>query len=164
MIVSTGIDIVEVERIKEMGEKHGDKFLKRSFTPREIKYCAARKYKYEHFAARFAAKEAVMKTLRAGLGSVGLNEPSRLNITHISNAAAMMQAAHVYKFDNWEEHLRGLARSANIMIGRGESYESEAFSTALRFHFDSEYGLQVYRRPMRLHYSSTKQTAALTLA
>ena len=74
MIVSTGIDIVEVERIKEMGEKHGDKFLKRSFTPREIKYCAARKYKYEHFAARFAAKEAVMKTLRAGLGSVGLKE------------------------------------------------------------------------------------------
>jgi holo-[acyl-carrier protein] synthase len=74
MIASTGVDLVEVARVKDMAEKHGDKFLKRVFTPREITYCSKRKYKYEHFAARFAAKEAVMKTLEVGLGSVGLKE------------------------------------------------------------------------------------------
>jgi len=74
MIVSTGIDIVKVERIKEMAEKHADKFLKRIFTAREIEYCAARKYKYEHYAARFAGKEAAMKALGVGLGSVGMKE------------------------------------------------------------------------------------------
>jgi holo-[acyl-carrier protein] synthase len=74
MIVSTGVDIVEVSRIKEMTEKHADRFLKRIFTAREITYCRARKYKYEHFAARFAAKEAAMKALGVGLGSVALRE------------------------------------------------------------------------------------------
>ena len=74
MILSNGVDIVEVGRIREMAEKHGDKFLERIFTPGEIKYCDARKYKHEHYAARFAAKEAVMKALYSGLGSVGLKE------------------------------------------------------------------------------------------
>ena len=67
MNIETGIDIVEVERIGSLIEKHGAAFLKRIYTTREIDYCRTRRRKYEHFAARFAAKEAVLKVLGTGL-------------------------------------------------------------------------------------------------
>lgn len=64
MQVKTGTDIIEVERIKESIEKLGDKFLNRVFTEKEIKYCEDKKItKYEHYAARFAAKEAIFKAI-----------------------------------------------------------------------------------------------------
>ena len=64
MQVKTGTDIIEVERIKESIEKLGDKFLNRVFTEKEIKYCEEKKItKYEHYAARFAAKEAIFKAI-----------------------------------------------------------------------------------------------------
>ena len=74
MIHSCGVDIVEVKRIKDMAEKHGNKFLRKIFSPAEMTYCDSRKNKYEHYAARFAAKEAVMKTLAAGVDTVGFKE------------------------------------------------------------------------------------------
>lgn len=64
MQVKTGTDIIEVERIKESIEKLEDKFLNRVFTENEIKYCEDKKItKYEHYAARFAAKEAIFKAI-----------------------------------------------------------------------------------------------------
>lgn len=64
MIVKTGTDIIEVERIKDSIEKLGDKFLNRVFTENEIKYCEEKNItKYEHYAARFAAKEAIFKAI-----------------------------------------------------------------------------------------------------
>lgn len=57
----TGIDIIEVERIDRLIEKFGDKFLQRLFTRAEIEYCRSKKNRGQHFAARFAAKEAVVK-------------------------------------------------------------------------------------------------------
>ena len=64
MQVKTGTDIIEVERIKESIEKLGDKFLNRVFTENEIKYCEEKNIsKYEHYAARFAAKEAIFKAI-----------------------------------------------------------------------------------------------------
>ena len=64
MKVKTGTDIIEVERIKDSIEKLGDKFLNRVFTENEIAYCESKKAnKYEHYAARFAAKEAVFKAI-----------------------------------------------------------------------------------------------------
>ena len=64
MIVKTGTDIIEVERIKESIEKLEDKFLNRVFTENEIKYCEEKNItKYEHYAARFAAKEAIFKAI-----------------------------------------------------------------------------------------------------
>jgi len=66
MIVGVGIDITEVSRLREAIERHGDRFLKRVFTPAEIAYCRSRKNSYERFAARFAAKEAAMKALGTG--------------------------------------------------------------------------------------------------
>ena len=60
----TGIDIIEVSRIEEAIGNLGDNFLNRIFTENEIDYCnKSKKMKYQHFAARFAAKEAVFKAL-----------------------------------------------------------------------------------------------------
>ncbi|MCK4300079.1 MAG: holo-ACP synthase, partial [Planctomycetes bacterium] len=64
-VVGIGVDIVEVERVAEVIAQHGDRFLTRVFTPREVAYCRSRKRKNEHFAARWAAKEAAVKALRA---------------------------------------------------------------------------------------------------
>lgn len=66
MIVGIGTDIVEIVRIGKMVERHGDLFLNRVFTPEEIRYCQRRKNSYQHYAGRWAAKEAVMKTFGTG--------------------------------------------------------------------------------------------------
>lgn len=64
MKVTTGVDIIEVQRIKEAISELGDSFLQRIYTEEEIRYCQKSvKMQYQHFAARFAAKEAVFKAL-----------------------------------------------------------------------------------------------------
>jgi len=62
-IFGTGIDIVEVERIAKAIERWGDGFLNHVFTKKEIAYAKNQRYPQEHFAARFAAKEAVFKAI-----------------------------------------------------------------------------------------------------
>ncbi len=66
MIVGTGIDIAEVDRLEAAIARHGQAFLRRVFTPAEIEYCERHKSKFERYAARFAAKEAAMKALGTG--------------------------------------------------------------------------------------------------
>ena len=64
MKITCGTDIIEIYRIKESIEKLGEAFLNRVFTENEIKYCESKKkQKYQHYAARFAAKEAAFKAL-----------------------------------------------------------------------------------------------------
>lgn len=63
MIVGTGIDLIQVVRIKKAVEKWKDRFLSRIYTPQEISYCRERKESCIHLAARFAAKEAVRKAM-----------------------------------------------------------------------------------------------------
>ncbi len=63
MIIGTGIDLVQVARIKKAVERWKDRFLSRIYTPQEISYCRERRKDYIHLAARFAAKEAVRKAL-----------------------------------------------------------------------------------------------------
>src|SRR5262245_27616783 len=65
-IVGIGTDIVECLRIRRMIEEHGELFLTRVFTDREIRYCQRRKHATEHFAGRWAAKEAILKCLGTG--------------------------------------------------------------------------------------------------
>lgn len=65
-ILGIGTDIVEVVRIGQMIERHGEVFLQRVYTEDEIRYCQRRKEYTQHFAGRWAAKEAVMKTLGTG--------------------------------------------------------------------------------------------------
>lgn len=63
MCGETGIDIVLVARIEKLLSKQGDGFMKRWFTATEIEYCLGKAVPSRHFAARFAAKEAVAKVL-----------------------------------------------------------------------------------------------------
>ncbi len=64
MKITTGIDIIEVERIKNAIEELGETFLNRIYTDKEIEYCEkSNTMKYQHFAARFAVKEAVFKAI-----------------------------------------------------------------------------------------------------
>jgi holo-[acyl-carrier protein] synthase len=65
-IVGIGVDIVECVRIARMIEEHGEQFLGRVYTDWEIRYCRARKHATEHFAGRWAAKEAILKCLGTG--------------------------------------------------------------------------------------------------
>ncbi|KUK92890.1 MAG: Holo-[acyl-carrier-protein] synthase [Marinimicrobia bacterium 46_43] len=66
-MIETGIDIVEVSRVQQAITRHGNHFLKKIFHPEEITYCEAKTRKYEHYAARFAAKEACRKALLSHL-------------------------------------------------------------------------------------------------
>src|SRR5215831_6310877 len=66
MIVGTGVDIAEVHRIAAAVKRFGDRFLKRVFTPAEIRYCLGKTNTAERLAARFAAKEAGMKAIGTG--------------------------------------------------------------------------------------------------
>jgi holo-[acyl-carrier protein] synthase len=65
-VVGIGTDIVECLRIAKMIERHAELFLTRVYTPHEIDYCTARKAATQHYAGRFAAKEAVLKALGTG--------------------------------------------------------------------------------------------------
>jgi holo-[acyl-carrier protein] synthase len=69
--IKTGIDIIEISRIQSALDHHGDRFLKRIFTPAEISECHG---KTEAFAVRFAAKEAAVKALGTGIGPVSWME------------------------------------------------------------------------------------------
>ncbi|MBI5573466.1 MAG: holo-ACP synthase [Elusimicrobia bacterium] len=61
-MILTGVDIIEIGRIKKI-ILTSKRFLKKVYTPTEIAYCNSKKNKWQHFAVRFAAKEAVWKAL-----------------------------------------------------------------------------------------------------
>ena len=64
MKIKCGTDIIEIHRIKESIDTLGDKFINKVFTERERQYCESKnKQKFQHYAARFAAKEAVLKAI-----------------------------------------------------------------------------------------------------
>jgi len=69
MILGTGIDIIEVERIRASFEKFGDRFVNRILHPTEIAYCLSHKTAAPFIAARFAAKEAISKAFGTGIGA-----------------------------------------------------------------------------------------------
>lgn len=69
MVLGVGCDLTEVERIRAMHERHGERFLLRVYTQAERDYCATLKNPYASLAARFAAKEAVSKAFGTGIGA-----------------------------------------------------------------------------------------------
>ena len=90
MVFGIGIDIIEIDRIKNSVEKYGEHFLKKVYTQTELDYCLSKGNKYQHLAARFAAKEAVYKALTTGWSKdVGwqdieiYNEPNGLPLVNL---------------------------------------------------------------------------------
>ena len=67
-ILGIGVDLVEVERIQHSLDRFGERFMNRVYTEGEIVYCQSMKFPARHFAARFAAKEAVSKAFGTGIG------------------------------------------------------------------------------------------------
>ena len=94
-LISIGTDIIECVRIAQMIEKHGEVFLQRVFTQKEILYCSSRKAATQHYAGRWAAKEAVLKVLGTGWAKgiqwtdvEVVNEVSGAPVIHITGKAA----------------------------------------------------------------------------
>ena len=69
MILGTGVDIIEVTRIRGSYEKFGERFINRVLRPDEIRYCLSHRDPAPFLAARFAAKEAISKAFGTGIGS-----------------------------------------------------------------------------------------------
>jgi holo-[acyl-carrier protein] synthase len=65
-IIGLGLDATDIDRVSDVIDRYGDRFLRRIFTEREIAYCARRRVPAIHFAGRFASKEAAMKALGTG--------------------------------------------------------------------------------------------------
>lgn len=65
-VIGIGTDIVECLRIAQMIERHGELFINRVYTQYEIRYCQTRKQSTQHYAGRWAAKEAILKALGTG--------------------------------------------------------------------------------------------------
>ena len=65
-VICHGIDLVDCERIEKLRHQHGERFLNRVFTRRELQYCQSHRYQDERLGGRFAVKEAVMKMLGTG--------------------------------------------------------------------------------------------------
>lgn len=100
MVLGTGTDIIEIERIQASLDRYGQRFLERIFTPGEINYCQRKKrHAAESFAARFAAKEAGAKALGTGI-SRGISwkeievrrEPGERPTLHLTGRAAEQAA------------------------------------------------------------------------
>jgi len=67
MIVGLGTDIIEIDRIRDLIDDHGQRILDRLFTQEEQLYCESKIDRYQHYAVRFAGKEAFLKALGTGL-------------------------------------------------------------------------------------------------
>jgi len=100
VIAGTGIDLVDIDRVRRLLERYGDRFRERVFTKVEIAFCAARQHAPQHYAVRVAAKEAVMKALGPGWGEgvkwreiETVNEPSGRPVLVLSGRAAEIAAA-----------------------------------------------------------------------
>jgi holo-[acyl-carrier protein] synthase len=69
LLIGLGADLVDVERIRGVVERQGERFLQRVYTDEERAYCLGMKLPFPHLAARFAAKEAVSKAFTTGIGA-----------------------------------------------------------------------------------------------
>jgi holo-[acyl-carrier protein] synthase len=108
MIVGLGVDLIEIERVKQAHEKHGQRFIERLFTPAEAKYCLKKKDPYPSLAGRFAAKEAVIKAFSRGFGG-------RWKWTHIE-VVRELSGKPTLKFTGILEKLRVRRKISNIHL------------------------------------------------
>lgn len=69
VLIGLGVDLIEVARVRGVLERQGERFIARVFTEEERAYCAGMAHPYRHYAARFAAKEAVAKCFATGIGA-----------------------------------------------------------------------------------------------
>lgn len=124
-ILKSGVDLCSPSRIKRAVVRHGDRFLKRVYTQAEIEYCSARGNPYPSFAARFAAKEAAMKLLGAGITSIGFSEVEVVNldsgkptIIFHGRAKELAMAQGVHNVDLSMSHEKDMAIAMAVALVR----------------------------------------------
>ncbi len=126
-VFGIGMDIVEVSRVADAIAKHGDAFLDKIFTASERAYCDRQKSPEIHYAARFAAKEAVSKALGTGIGKdAGLHdlevvkEESGAPRVHLTGAAKEFAVAHqISDIQISLSHTKAYAAANAIAIAEG---------------------------------------------
>ena len=121
MIIGTGIDIIEVERIKNLLVNYTERAFNKIFTETEQIYCEQYKErKYEHYTARFAVKEAFSKAIGTGFtNSFKLNEVGVVNKENgnpeLVLTGAMLDSYGKYKFHLTIAHIKDYAVASVIM-------------------------------------------------
>lgn len=99
MEIRTGVDIIEVNRIKESIEQIGQVFVDRIFTEKEQEYCEkSNKMKYQHYAARFAAKEAIFKAISKNINNTSNWLWKNIEIYNDENIYSHIQMAVLYNY------------------------------------------------------------------
>jgi len=125
MLIGTGVDLIEVERIAHSIERFGERFLRRVYTDHEIAYCRGRRVSAESFAARFAAKEAGAKALGTGISrgvtwnefQVARNPGGRPILELRGRAALLATELGVRAISLSLTHTSGLAMATVVMEG-----------------------------------------------
>ncbi|MFH0732690.1 MAG: holo-ACP synthase [Candidatus Omnitrophota bacterium] len=126
MIIGTGVDIVEIPRLKKAVIKWKDKFLKRVFTDNEIAYSKEKPHSYQHLAARFAAKEAVLKAFGNGWNKrvewtdveIWNEESGKPVVKVYGNVKKMKDKMGVVDIAVSLSHARTYAVASAILVGR----------------------------------------------
>jgi holo-[acyl-carrier protein] synthase len=125
MLIGTGVDLIEVERIAHSIERFGERFLRRVYTDHEIAYCNRKRISAESFAARFAAKEAGAKALGTGISrgvtwnefQVARNPGGRPVLELRGRAAELAKELGVRAISLSLTHTESLAMATVIMEG-----------------------------------------------
>lgn len=125
-IIGIGTDIVEIDRIKLAVERSGNRFLERVYTSKEIAYCQTRRDRISCLAARFAAKEAVLKAIGSGLAGcrwveveVVRSQGSPPEVLLHGAAAALAARRGIKSFQITLSHSREFAVAFAVATGRG---------------------------------------------
>lgn len=125
MFISCGTDIIETKRMKDAIKRWHASFLKRIFTQKEINYSMKRKFYFEHLAARFAAKEAVLKAFGEGFTSANLKEVEivndkngRPNVALKGHMARLKRKKKVNAISVSMSHTRNYAQAMAILVGK----------------------------------------------
>lgn len=121
MNLRTGVDLIEISRIREVIARHGKHYLERIYTPAELEQCGKRP---ESLAGRFAAKEAVAKALGCGIGDIGWKEIEVLgdeqNAPVLTLHGAAEQLAKEVGVTTWSvsiSHSQSHSIASVVMIG-----------------------------------------------
>ena len=124
MILSSGIDLIEIERIQKAINRHGERFLKRIYTEAEIQQSRGNA---PELAARFAAKEAASKALGTGIGPVSWREMEIINawsgkpqIRFYGKAARIAQKLGFTAWSVSLTHSREMAAAVVVCVGEGQ--------------------------------------------
>jgi len=107
MKIFLGSDICEIERIKEVFDKYGQRFLQKTFTETEIRYCLSNpKLTAQRLAVRFATKEAVSKALGVGINKLGWSRGINWkDVDVVRNPSGAVEAKLSGKAKNFEQQL-----------------------------------------------------------